>query len=111
MSFSDEAGIHVKEQTEAVMNLYTSDKNSSFLLWRSDSNSPSAFSIQPKKELKYGMVLLKHGLRLVGCISYNDEKEILSDLAIRPSSVDKKSIQKCLFEAAANHAKKSGKRK
>lgn len=59
--------------------------------------------------MKCGMVLLKRGLKVVGCVSYNDEKGTLSDLAIRPS-VDKKNIQKCLFEAASNHATKSGKK-
>ena len=48
--FSDEAGNHVKEQTEAVMNLSASEKNGSFLLRRSDSNSSSDFSIQPGRK-------------------------------------------------------------
>ena len=53
--------------------------------------------------------MVKRGLKVVGCVSYNDEHGMLSDLALRPS-VDKIKVHKCICEAAANHAKKSGKK-
>jgi len=52
--------------------------------------------------------MVKRGLKVVGCVSYNDEHGMLSDLALRPS-VDKIKVRKCICEAPANHAKKSGK--
>lgn len=115
--FADEVDSHIKEQTEALKNLYVSGKRGSFLLRTTGTNSNSSSvddessnTPQAEKKVKCEMVfMVKRGLKVVGCVSYDDETGILSDLAIRPS-VDKGNVQKCLFEAAANHAKKSGKK-
>ncbi len=111
--FADEVDGHIKEQTEALKNLYVSGRRGSFLQRRNTSmcsvDSTTTTSNTDKNKSKCDMLfVVKRGQKVVGCVTYDDESGCLSDMAIRPSA-EKKKIQLDLIEAVVSHAGKADK--
>jgi hypothetical protein len=136
-AFADELDDHVKEQTDALKNLYLSRKgNGSFLLRKDSSSTPkvvqegagesegtgegkgegtSEASTDNNKEDKdintvtnEMTFVIQRGLQVVGCVTYDDEKSLISDMVVRPSAKDG-NPQKELISAVIAHAKEKGK--
>jgi len=109
--FFNELRGHLKEQTDALKNLYlprgkffTRKPNctSHFIVKDADAQHDS-----DKCEMTF---LVKRGLQVIACITYNDETGVLSDMVVRPSVKDG-NYGKALVNAALTHAKLSGKEK
>jgi len=111
--FSHELGGHLKEQTDALKNLYS--LRSTYLAKRRNSTSQTigkdidAHGHSDKNGCEMTF-LVKRGLQVAACIAYNDETGVLSDLVVRPSAKDR-DCGKALVDAALTHAKLSGKDK
>jgi len=111
--FSHELDGYLKEQTDALKNLYS--PNSNYLAKRLTSTSQTVEKDidAPSNSDKSGcemIFLVKRGMQVVACTAYNDETGVLSDLVVRPSAKDG-NCQKALVDAALTHAKLSGKEK
>ncbi len=119
-AFEDELDGHVREQTEALRNLYVSTRQSGSFLLRKDSAGGGVGDVgdlndddDDNDDYDYDgsnkmTFFIKRGLQVVGCISYNEEKSMISDLVVRPSARDG-NLEKDLINAVIAHAKKEGK--
>lgn len=130
-AFEDELDGHVKEQTNALKNLYLERRGSGSFLIRKDSgninyldnnssnsNQTLATTVHvppPHHENKDDdhvnnamTFFIQRGLQVAACVTYNTETSVLSDMVVRPSAMNG-SIEKSLIEAVICHAKKEGK--
>jgi broad specificity phosphatase PhoE/N-acetylglutamate synthase-like GNAT family acetyltransferase len=97
--FADEVDGHVKEQAEALRNLYSSDHT---FLARQGSKVDS--EVDKNAEMTF---VVKRGLQVVGCISFNDETGIISNMIVRPS-VKGSEVDRDLLNAVIKHASTAG---
>lgn len=101
--FADEVDGHVKEQAEALRNLYSS--RHSFLARQASSvDSDDNDDDHYKNEMTF---VVKRGLQVVGCVSFDDKSGLISNLIIRPS-VKGSTVDKDLLNAVIQHASVSG---
>ena len=96
-AFSDETQPHIAEQTEALRGLYLSKRGSSSL------ETDSVY--QKSNPLT---VVVKHGLQVVGCASFDEKTGRLSDVVVRPSA-RRRQVGKSLIDAIKNQASESKK--
>ncbi len=95
---------HLKEQTEALKNLYAYRRRSSDL---STEDNKNALSVQEINGAFIRMnsngnevsILVKRGLEVVACASLNDQTGFLTDVVVRPSA-KKGKAWKILVEEA-----------
>ena len=110
-AFADELDPHVKEQTNALKNLYLK-KNSgggSFLLRKDSDVITSSNDGEKLNDNNTLTFFIQRGLQVVGCVSYDNEKAMISDLVVRPSAAKDDTLQKELIGTVIEHAKKEGK--
>jgi len=111
-AFADEHEKHVMEQVGALKNLYLSHHRTGSLLLRKTSEIPEEEDAGEGNEgatiSKCEMTfVVKRGLQVVGCVSFDEAKGVLSDLAIRPSAKEG-NVESELILAVRKHAIKSG---
>jgi hypothetical protein len=129
-AFEDELDGHVKEQTNALKNLYLERRGSgSFLIRKDDSGNThmentthdthKTFTVAPDhKDQNYDVdddvigntmtFFIQRGLQVAACVTYNTETSELSDMVVRPSAMNG-NLEKSLIDAVICHAKKEGK--
>ncbi len=119
-AFEDELDGHVKEQTNALKNLYLERRGSGSFLIRKDSrnisldntsNQTLAVSHHENKDddnVNAMTFFIQRGLQIAACVTYNTETSLLSDMVVRPSAMNG-NIEKTLIDAVICHAKKEGK--
>jgi len=111
--FADELEEHVKEQTEAIKNLYLSSRGSLLNRRRSLASSLVVEEIDGAKltlnenNIDCGLTfVVKRGLQVLGCATLHEDAKKLTDLVVVPSA--KPSGYKALIEAAKAYAQKAG---
>lgn len=109
-AFADELEDHVKEQTEALKNLYLSTSTRGSLLKRRNSVSSECLDSETSLQLNEGETkscinfVVKRGLQVIACAALN-ERLLLSDIVIVPSA--KSSACKALLDAVKLRVQKS----
>ena len=115
-AFADEMDGYVKEQTDALKNLYLSKKGRGSFLMRMDSTNIGGDGgsggtnndTAGKNSGNEMTFFIQRGLQVVGCVTYDDDTSFMSDLVVRPSAKDG-NPEKELVGAVIVHAKKVGK--
>ena len=108
-AFADELEVHVREQTEALKNLYLSTSMRGSMLNRRnsvkvDSLDDSFLSLNERKINDGIHFIVKRGLQVLACAVLN-ENRILSDIVIIPSA--KNTACKKLLDAVKGRVKES----
>jgi len=123
----------LKEQTDALRDLYSSSEN----LFARRRSKPSVTSVLKEEKEKAALLMnghksqldlelvfiLKRGMQVVGYLTYNEGTGILLDMVVRPSALfdtiegegkggkDNNKIAETLMNALLTYAKQSGKEK
>jgi len=110
-AFEDELDEHIKEQTNALKNLYLNQKGrGSFLIRKNskiDDDNQNQYQ-QDDNNTNDMMFFIQRGLQVVACVKYNDDKSVLSEMVIRPSAIND-NLHRDLIHAVISHAKNKGK--
>jgi len=105
VAFSDEQiEDHVKEQTQALKALYLPSAA------RRDTTNGKSLDVEEVDGIGSGKrvtFVVKRGLQVVGCASYNDETGQLSEVVLRPSARTNQ-VGQSLVGAVRSHARKLG---
>jgi len=120
-AFADEHDKHVLEQVHALRKLYLVDSRNGTLLERKGSsvtdtegdnniNNGNGSEATTKAEMNNSEMIfvVKRGSQVTGCITFDENKAELSDLAIRPS-VRNGTVGKDLIQAVKDYAIKTSK--
>jgi len=87
VAFADKLEDNVREQTCAMKNLYASKKRNSFLLENNDdAKEINGSAVKLNSRRKDVSIVVKRGLQVVACASFDDQTCLLSDVIIRPSA-------------------------
>lgn len=114
VAFSDELEEHVREQTEALRALYL--KSQSSLQFSRGSSNLSVEEVDQNPESNVNghansgsevSFVVKRGLQVVGCATYNEQTGTMSDVVVRPSARGS-PVGKTLVKAVREHARKLG---
>ena len=105
VAFSDEVDWHVREQADALRNLYLNGRRNSSVKVKevqdgdaSDSTSSAGGEVT---------LVVKRGLQVVGCASFHEETGLISNVVVRPSARGSQ-VGRSLVESAKVCAQKVG---
>ena len=110
IAFSDEVEGHVREQADALKQLYGRKNSAAIRESIKLENAAEASEYEAASTSSGGgevTLVVKRGLQVVGCASFHEETGRISDVVVRPSA-RRSQVGRTLVDSARAHAKKVG---